>query len=158
MQELIKAKAIELLENGTVDRVLGWKAGEFFYDLTPAVFTSREEIEKDFVYSVFSGANLSKYLVKESRKDGKVAAFLKPCDTYSFNQLLKEHRIWRDNVPAQAAMAFLRDIHKSRHQVLPVMMQGNLPTCQQRYPAGCSLPRNRIRISANMKGPFLWFG
>lgn len=98
MQEMIKAKAIELLENGTVDRVLGWKAGEFFYDLTPAVFTSREEIEKDFVYSVFSGANLSKYLVKESRKDGKVAAFLKPCDTYSFNQLLKEHRIWRDRV------------------------------------------------------------
>ena len=98
MQELIKAKAIELLENGTVDRVLGWKAGEFFYDLTPAVFTSAEEIRKDFVYSVFSGANLSKYLVKESRKDGKVAAFLKPCDTYSFNQLLKEHRIWRDRV------------------------------------------------------------
>ena len=98
MQELIKAKAIELLENGTVDRVLGWKAGEFFYDLTPAVFTTREEIDKDFVYSVFSGANFSKYLVKESRKEGKVAAFLKPCDTYSFNQLLKEHRILRENV------------------------------------------------------------
>ena len=98
MQELIKAKAIELLNNGTVDRVLGWKAGEFFYDLTPAVFTSAEQVEKDFVYSVFSGANLSKYLVKESRKGGKVAAFLKPCDTYSFNQLIKEHRIWRENV------------------------------------------------------------
>ena len=98
MQELIRQKAIELLENGTVDRVLGWKAGEFFYDLTPAVFRTREEIERDFVYSVFSGANFSKYLVKESRKDGKVAAFLKPCDTYSFNQLLKEHRIWRDRV------------------------------------------------------------
>lgn len=50
------------------------------------------------MYSVFSGANFSKYLVKESRKGGKIAAFLKPCDTYSFNQLLKEHRIWRDNV------------------------------------------------------------
>ena len=98
MQELIRQKAIELLENGTVDRVLGWKAGEFFYDLTPAVFQTRQEIERDFVYSVFSGANFSKYLVKESRKGGKVAAFLKPCDTYSFNQLLKEHRIWRDNV------------------------------------------------------------
>ena len=79
-------------------QVLGWKAGEFFYDLTPAVFTTKEEIERDFVFSVFSGANLSKYLVKESRKGGKVAAFLKPCDTYSFNQLLKEHRIWRENV------------------------------------------------------------
>ena len=98
MQEMIKAKAIELLQSGTVDRVLGWKAGEFFYDLTPAVFTSVEQIEADFVYSVFSGANLSKYLVKESRKGGKVAAFLKPCDTYSFNQLIKEHRIWRENV------------------------------------------------------------
>ena len=98
MQEVIKAKAIELLTSGAVDRVLGWKAGEFFYDLTPAVFTTVEQIEKDFVYSVFSGANLSKYLVKESRKGGKVAAFLKPCDTYSFNQLIKEHRIWRENV------------------------------------------------------------
>ena len=46
MQELIKAKAIELLESNAVNRVLGWKAGEFFYDLTPAIFESREEIEK----------------------------------------------------------------------------------------------------------------
>ena len=98
MQGMIKAKAIALLENGTVDRVLGWKTGEFFYDLTPAVFTTREEIEKDFVYSVFSAANMSKYLIAESCKGGKIAAFLKPCDSYSFVQLLKEHRIIRKNV------------------------------------------------------------
>ncbi len=98
MQELIRAKAIELLETGKADRVLAWKTGEFFYDLTPAVFTSKEQIETELVFSLFSGANLSKYLVKESRKGGKVAAFLKPCDTYSFNQLLKEHRILRENV------------------------------------------------------------
>lgn len=100
MQERVKQKAIELLENGTVDRVLGWKTGEFFYDLTPAVFTSREEAETNFVFSAFSGANLSKYLIAESRKGGKVAVFLKPCDSYSFTQLLKEHRIWRENVYA----------------------------------------------------------
>jgi len=98
MQEIMKQKAIELLENGSVNRVLGWRAGAFVYDLTPAVFTSKEDIEKDFVYSVFSAANLSKYLIAESRKVGKIAAFLKPCDSYSFNQLLKEHRILRDNV------------------------------------------------------------
>ncbi|MBQ2893343.1 MAG: 4Fe-4S dicluster domain-containing protein [Oscillospiraceae bacterium] len=98
MQERLKQKAIQLLENGTVDRILGWKTGEFFYDLTPAVFTTREQIEKDFVFNVFSGANLSKYLIAESRKGGKIAAFIKPCDSYSFQQLLKEHRIWRDNV------------------------------------------------------------
>lgn len=100
MQERVKAKAIELLESGTCDRVLGWKAGEFFYDVTPAVFTGREEIEKEFVYGLFCGANQSKYLIAESRKGGKVAAFLKPCDTYSFQQLQKEHRILRENVYA----------------------------------------------------------
>ena len=98
MQERLKQKAIQLLKNGTVDRVLGWKIGEFFYDLTPAVFTSAEQVEKEFVYSVFSGANLSKYLIAESRKGGKVAAFIKPCDSYSLTQLLKEHRILRENV------------------------------------------------------------
>lgn len=98
MQERLKQKSIELLENGAVDRVLGWKTGEFCYDLTPAVFRSQEEIEKGFVFSAFSGANLSKYLITESRKGGKVAAFLKPCDSYSFVQLLKEHRILRENV------------------------------------------------------------
>ena len=100
MQERVKAKAIELLESGACGRVLGWKAGEFFYDVTPAVFTSREEIEREFVYGPFCGANLSKYLIAGSRKDGRAAAFLKPCDTYSFQQLQKEHRILRENVYA----------------------------------------------------------
>ena len=96
----VKEKALSLLSSGTVDRVLGWSAGEFFYDLTPAVFTSVEDAEKRFVFSAFSGANLSKYLIAEARKGGKVAVFLKPCDSYSFVQLLKEHRIARENVYA----------------------------------------------------------
>ena len=98
MQERLKQKAIELLNNGTVDRVLGWKTGEFCYDLTPSIFHTPEEVEKDFVFGAFAGANLSKYLIAESRKGGRIAAFLKPCDSYSFTQLLKEHRILRENV------------------------------------------------------------
>ncbi len=98
MQDKMIAKAKELLQNGTVDRVLGWKTGEFEYDLTPAVFTSAEELDRAFVYNTFAGANLSKYLVKETKKDGKVLAFIKPCDSYSLQQLIKEHRIKRENV------------------------------------------------------------
>ena len=108
MQEMMIAKAKELLGSGAVNRVLGWKTGEFVYDITPAVFTSVEELEKDFVYNDFCGNNLSKYLIKESRKEGKILAFLKPCDTYSFNQLLKEHRILRDNVYVVACPARAR--------------------------------------------------
>lgn len=94
----VKQKALELLAGGKCVRVLGWKTGEFFYDLTPAVFETAEEIERDFVWSPFCGANLSKYLIALSRAEGRTAVFLKPCDSFSFVQLLKEHRIDRDKV------------------------------------------------------------
>ena len=95
LKMLERAKA--LLESGEVARVIGWKKGEFFYDPTPASFETVEEL-KDFVYDWFCGANLSKYLIQMSKKEGKTAVFLKPCDTYSFNQLVKEHRIKRENI------------------------------------------------------------
>ncbi|MCD7810455.1 MAG: 4Fe-4S dicluster domain-containing protein [Ruminococcus sp.] len=98
MQKAIIEKAKLLLADGTVNRVIGWKKGDFAYDSTPAVFNSAEELDKDFVYDDFTAANVSKYLIKESQKEGRVLVFLKPCDTYSFNQLIKEHRINRDNV------------------------------------------------------------
>ena len=89
-------RAKELLESGEVKRVIGWKKGEFYFDPSPATFESVDEL-KDFVYNGFCGANLSKYLVNISKKEGKSAVFIKPCDSYSFNQLLKEHRIKREN-------------------------------------------------------------
>jgi len=94
--EMMLERAKALLADGTVDRVVGWEVGEFFYDLTPAVF-SADGLDK-FVYNGFSGANLSKYMIKESAKDGKALVFLKPCDTYSFNQLINEHRVNREKV------------------------------------------------------------
>lgn len=100
-REALINKASELLKNGTVDRVLAWKRGEFDYDITPALFTSAEELENGLVWNDFCGANISKYLVKETAKsENRVLVFLKPCDTYSFNQLLTEHRFDRERVYA----------------------------------------------------------
>lgn len=90
-------RAKVLLESGAVARVIGWKKGEFYFDPAPASFESVEEL-KNFVYNGFCGANLSKYLISASKKEGKTAIFLKPCDSYSFNQLVKEHRIVRENI------------------------------------------------------------
>ena len=95
-QKMIE-RATSLLESGEVARVVGWKKGEFYFDPTPAVFESVAEL-KDFVYNGFCGANLSKYLIQISKKDGKTAIFMKPCDSYSFNQLVKEHRIAREKI------------------------------------------------------------
>lgn len=100
-QKALLDKALSLLADGTVTCVLGWSKGEFDYDITPALFKSAEELEQNFVYNDFCGANFSKYLVKKTdRLDGKVLVFLKPCDTYSFNQLLTEHRFDREKVYA----------------------------------------------------------
>ena len=90
-------RAKELLNSKKADRIACYKKGEFYYDLTPATFETEEEL-KDFVFNGFAGANLSKYMIALSKKPGITAVFLKPCDTYSFNQLLKEHRIKRENV------------------------------------------------------------
>ena len=97
MQEIMIKKAKELLANGTVQRVLGWAKGEFAYDATPAVFESAEELE-GFVYDDFTAANVSKYLIKLGDKEGKTLVFMKPCDTYSLNQLTAEHRVDREKV------------------------------------------------------------
>ncbi len=96
LSELMLAKAKEILDSGKADRVIGWKKGDFYYDVSPATFT-KDNLD-GFVYNSFCGANLSKYLVGECKKEGKIAIFLKPCDSYSFNQLVTEHRIDRDRI------------------------------------------------------------
>ena len=128
MQEKLIARAKELLAEGKVQKVVGWRKGLFDYDVTPSVFTSAEDLENNFVFNEFCGANLSKYLVKITREieikksttrmnntmakqrdpnaqDAPIPSevalvFLKPNDTYSFTQLLKESRITRADVYA----------------------------------------------------------
>ena len=48
-QEVLISRAASLLENGTVTAVLGWRRGEFDWDMTPAVFTTAEDIEANFI-------------------------------------------------------------------------------------------------------------
>ena len=95
MQEIIN-RAKELLADGTVVRVLGWRIGDLPYTPEPSSFETAEDLEANFVYNGFCGANLSKYMIEGSKLEGKTLVFLKPCDTYSFNQLIKENRVVRD--------------------------------------------------------------
>ncbi len=94
MQEVInRAKA--LLADGTVVRVLAWKAGDLGCNPEPAFFNAAEELD-NLVYNDYCGANLSKYMIEAGKQEGKTLVFLKPCDTYSYNQLIKEHRVDRE--------------------------------------------------------------
>ena len=138
MQSEMIRRAKELLADGTVNRVIGWKAGDFDYDITPAVFTCPEQLDDGFLYNDFCQANVSKYLIKESRKEGKILAFLKPCDTYSFNQLIKEHRIWRDNVyvigvPCDGKVDVDTVKQKGLQGILSMQCDGQTVTAQTLY-------------------------
>ena len=97
--ELMQAKAVELLQSVKADKVLAWRAGEFFYDNAPAAFDSAEAC-KEIVYNEFCPANLAKYLIESTKQQKKTVVFLKPCDTYGVNQLLKDNRIKREYVYA----------------------------------------------------------
>ena len=149
MQEITRdalvSRAVELLRDGTVDRVLGWKAGEFDYDITPAVFKSADELEAGFVWNSFCGANHSKYLVRETAKsEAKVLVFLKPCDTYSFNQLLTEHRFMRERVYAIgvpcAGMADVSKIRESADGIASVKEDGDSILVETLYDGTLTLP------------------
>ena len=113
--DMMRARAGELLKNGSVSRVLGWEKGEFCYDPSPAFFDSESELDR-LVYNGFSSAMLSKYLVKElknAKENTKILVFLKPCDTYGLNLLLKEHRVDREKIYAVGVGCFgMLDIDK----------------------------------------------
>ena len=150
MQEVNKLveRASALLADGTVDRVLGWKAGEFGYDVTPAVFRSAQELEQSFVWNDFCGANFSKYLVKETLGEGKVLVFLKPCDTYSFNQLLTEHRFDREKVYAIGVPCDgMLDGGKLRDragELASFAVEGDTVTVETLYDGMLTLPRAEL--------------
>ena len=70
-REQLIDKAVSLMADGTVSCVIGWRKGEFDYDVTPAVFKTAEELKDGFVWNDFCGANFSKYLVaKTDRLEG----------------------------------------------------------------------------------------
>ena len=151
-QDYLANKAKELLNSGICSRVFGWKRGEFDYDLTPAVFTTAEQIDREFVYNGFCAANFSKYLVNETRRDaGKVAVFLKPCDSYSFNQLLTEHRFDREKVYAVGIPCEgMTDINKVRQAVdgiakLAFDEKGNI-VVETLYDGTATLDRNECML------------
>ena len=83
------ARAKELLSNGTVQRVAGWRKGLFDYDVTPSVFTTAEDLDRNFVYDENCGANLSKYLVKLTRE-----IEIKKSTTRMNNTMAKQFAYW----------------------------------------------------------------
>ncbi len=95
--DIILGKVKRLVSDGKADRVFAWKKGNFCYDTEPSLFTDNYV---GFTYDDFCAANLCKFMINESKKDGKTLVLIKPCDSKGLALLEKEHRINRERIYA----------------------------------------------------------
>lgn len=132
--EQMQKKAKELLETQQVAMVLGWEKGTFAYQSTPVLIRNVDDVKK-LVWDDFCQANLSKYLLDFAHFDGKIALFLKGCDTRAFQRLLQDQQVSRDKViiigiPCQG----MKD-SKQAANLLPGEMIPMAKACKEcRYP------------------------
>ncbi|MFZ5590625.1 MAG: Coenzyme F420 hydrogenase/dehydrogenase, beta subunit C-terminal domain [Bacillota bacterium] len=97
MQELaaaIRETARKLLEEKTVDLVIGFASGSLPLRSTPCFIRKPEDAAK-LVFDAGCENNLANYL---RQRDEKVAVVAKGCDTRAIVVLLQENQIKRDNL------------------------------------------------------------
>lgn len=132
IQEMQKI-ATELLNSKEVVQVIGWEKGSFWYQSTPVLLNTPEEVEK-LVWDDYCWPNLSKYLLDFKYLEGKTAIFVKGCDSRAFNRLLQDKQVKREQVvliglPCQG----MKD-----HKLAPNLAEDAVPMakiCQScRYP------------------------
>ena len=78
---MMKKKAIELLSDGTVTKVLGWKRGEFAYDITPAVFETAMKLK----YSSDSNDAVMYDIIRDGISFDTGRIFCEPLDKLTFS-------------------------------------------------------------------------
>ncbi|MCR4442021.1 MAG: 4Fe-4S dicluster domain-containing protein [Peptococcaceae bacterium] len=89
--------ARELLSSGQVALVLGWEKGYPWYKSAPTFIDKVEDVER-LVFDEFCHNNLSKYLLDLAAVDGKVALFVKGCDSRGVNRLIQDNQVKREQL------------------------------------------------------------
>ncbi|MCG0277008.1 MAG: 4Fe-4S binding protein [Thermanaeromonas sp.] len=95
--ERMRERAQELLAKGEVEWVIGWEKGSLWYHSSPAFVRRPEEVER-LIWDDFCANNLAKYLLDFTQLEGKVALFVKGCDSKGINRLLQDQQIEREKV------------------------------------------------------------
>lgn len=94
---MMQAKAGELLQKGEVKRVLGWEKGAFWYT-TPPVLIDKPEDAGRLIWDEFAINNLAIYLQDACAQEGKVAIFVKGCDSRGVVRLIQDNQIERERL------------------------------------------------------------
>ncbi|MBQ6455192.1 MAG: 4Fe-4S dicluster domain-containing protein [Eggerthellaceae bacterium] len=95
-QEIIRARAKELLESGEIATFIGWEAGRFTNQTTPLVITDAADAGK-LVFNEYCANTLAKY-VTDVLARGKVGLVVRGCDSRAIVRLINDKVIKREDV------------------------------------------------------------
>ena len=85
-EEKLRSEARTLLEQGTVDIIIGYETGSLKFTTTPLITNDKEDVER-LVINPFVTNNLSVFLGDVT---GKAAIVTKGCDSRSIVSLIQE--------------------------------------------------------------------
>lgn len=96
IQEQLRTRAHELLEQGEVCAFIGWEAGRFAHQTTPLVCFAPEDTQR-LVFDEYCVNTLAKYVL-DLKARGKVGLCVRGCDSRAVNRMLQDNQITRDDV------------------------------------------------------------
>lgn len=94
--EKMREKAKELLQSGSVNYVLGWEKGTFWFQSPPVFVKKVEDVEK-LVWDEFCVNSLANYTIRLDN-NVKVGIFVKGCDSKGIVRLIKDNQLKREQV------------------------------------------------------------
>jgi ferredoxin len=96
VQESLRRRAAQLLEEGAVVEVIGWESSRFERKTTPFFLTDAACAHK-LAYNEHCANTLAKYLLGE-KSLGKVALCVRGCDSRAVNRLIADRQLVREDV------------------------------------------------------------
>lgn len=93
----LREVARKLLEEKSVQGVLGYKRGSLPFRTRPYLFRNPQEVA-ELIFTPFCGMNLARYLLHLPGDFGKVAIVAKGCDSRALFVLVQEHQLKRENL------------------------------------------------------------
>lgn len=93
----MRERAKELLASGTVQQIIGWEKGTFWYQ-SPPVFIRQPEDTERLVWDDFCLANLAVYLLDDRYGQERIGLFVKGCDARAVVRLIQDRQLARERV------------------------------------------------------------
>lgn len=94
--DLIK-EISKILEDGTVDYVIGWEATRFDNKTKPTFITKAEDANK-VVWNKYCINGLAKYALDDKYPEKKIGICVRGCDSRAVNRMINDKQLERENL------------------------------------------------------------